>query len=417
VHRRLLELSDLRRSNLAQYSPDQLRSEVQQAVESIVADLEALPSEVHPTALVRDTVDEAVGLGPLERLMADSDVTEIMVNSAVDVFVERGGRLERVSAAFSDDTAIRNVIERIVAPLGRRIDEASPLVDARLADGSRVNAIIPPVALKGPTLTIRRFNRTVLSPVNLISLGSSSPAMIEFLRICVEERKSIIVSGGTGSGKTTLLNVLSNLIPVAERIITIEDAAELKLRHEHLVSLEARPANAEGRGAVTIRDLVRNALRMRPDRIIVGECRGGEALDMLQAMNTGHEGSLTTIHANTPRDVLSRLEVLTLMGGVELPVSAIREQIASAVDLIIHQSRFRDGSRRITSITEVAGIESGRIQTQELFRFMQRASAVEVVSGEHVGCGAIPSFHETLAGRGIAMDLALFEATHEQRGA
>jgi pilus assembly protein CpaF len=409
VHRRLLELIDLRRSNLSQFSPEQLRAEVQQAVEGIVAELDALPADLDPTELVRDTVDEAIGLGPLERLMAQADIGEIMVNSAIDVFVERDGRLERAPAAFSDDTAIRNVIERIVSPLGRRIDEASPLVDARLADGSRVNAIIPPVALKGPALTIRRFNRTVLSPENLVALGSASAGMIEFFRICVEERKSIIVSGGTGSGKTTLLNVLSNLIPASERLITIEDAAELKLQHDHLVSLEARPANAEGRGAVTIRDLVRNSLRMRPDRIIVGECRGGEALDMLQAMNTGHEGSLTTVHANTPRDVLSRLEVLTLMAGVELPVTAIREQIAGAIDLIVHQSRFRDGSRRITSVTEVTGIESGRVQTQELFRFVQRATFSDGVPGKHVACGAIPSFHETLAQRGVRMDLSLFQ--------
>ena len=409
VHRRLLELIDLRRSNLSQFSPEQLRAEVQQAVEGIVAELDALPADTDRSALVRDTVDEAIGLGPLEQLMAQGDITEIMVNSAVDVFVERRGKLERATAAFSDDTAIRNVIERIVAPLGRRIDEASPLVDARLGDGSRVNAIIPPVALKGPTLTIRRFNRTVLSPADLLALGSASVPMIEFLRICVEERKSIVVSGGTGSGKTTLLNVLSNLIPEAERLITIEDAAELKLRHDHLVCLEARPPNAEGRGAVTIRDLVRNSLRMRPDRIIVGECRGSEALDMLQAMNTGHEGSLTTLHANTPRDVLSRLEVLILMGGVELPVTAIREQIASAVDLIVHQTRFRDGSRRITSVTEVTGIESGRVQSQEIFRFVQQSSGREDIRGEHIACGAIPTFYEALADRGVFVDLTLFE--------
>jgi pilus assembly protein CpaF len=407
VHRRLLELIDLRRSNLAHYSAEQLRAEVRQAVEAIVADLDAVPEAIERNTLIEDTVDEAIGLGPLERLMAQPDVTEIMVNSAIDVFVERGGRLERASAAFSDDTAIRNIIDRIVSPLGRRIDEASPLVDARLADGSRVNAIIPPVALKGPALTIRRFNRTVLSPQDLVGLGSASPAMVEFFRICVEERKSIVVSGGTGSGKTTLLNVLSNLIPPSERLVTIEDAAELKLRHDHLVALEARPANAEGRGAVTIRDLVRNSLRMRPDRIIVGECRGGEALDMLQAMNTGHEGSLTTVHANAPRDVLSRLEVLTLMGGVDLPVAAIREQIASALDLIIHQVRFRDGSRRITSVTEVTGIESGRVQTQELFRF-QHAGSPDAVSGRHVASGVVPAFRERLVEQGAVMDVAMF---------
>ncbi len=409
VHRRLLELIDLRRSNLSQFSPEQLRTEVRTAVETLVADLDALPAEIDRVQLIEDTVDEAVGLGPLERLMGDPDITEIMVNGALDVFVERGGRLERAAAVFSDDTAIRNVIERIVAPLGRRIDEASPLVDARLADGSRVNAIIPPVALKGPTVTIRRFNRAVMTPESLVALGSASPEMVSFFRVCVEERRSIVVSGGTGSGKTTLLNVLSNLIPASERLVTIEDAAELKLRHEHLVSLEARPPNAEGRGAVTIRDLVRNALRMRPDRIIVGECRGAEALDMLQAMNTGHEGSLTTIHANTPRDVLSRLEVLTLMGGIELPVGAIREQIASAIDLIVHQARFRDGTRRITSVTEVAGIESGRIQLQELFRYEQFATGRDRVDGRHRPCGAVPGFYEALVGRGVVFDVGLFD--------
>ena len=409
VHRRLLELIDLRRSNPSQFSPEQLRTEVRTAVETLVADLDALPAEIDRVQLIEDTVDEAVGLGPLERLMGDPDITEIMVNGALDVFVERGGRLERAAAVFSDDTAIRNVIERIVAPLGRRIDEASPLVDARLADGSRVNAIIPPVALKGPTVTIRRFNRAVMTPESLVALGSASPEMVSFFRVCVEERRSIVVSGGTGSGKTTLLNVLSNLIPASERLVTIEDAAELKLRHEHLVSLEARPPNAEGRGAVTIRDLVRNALRMRPDRIIVGECRGAEALDMLQAMNTGHEGSLTTIHANTPRDVLSRLEVLTLMGGIELPVGAIREQIASAIDLIVHQARFRDGTRRITSVTEVAGIESGRIQLQELFRYEQFATGRDRVDGRHRPCGAVPGFYEALVGRGVVFDVGLFD--------
>ena len=322
VQRQLLEVIDLRRSNLTQFSADEVKAEVRSAVERIVAGMQNLPPDIDRDMLVQDSVDEAVGLGPLERLMTDPLISEIMVNSATDIFVERKGKLQQVPLAFSDDDAIRNVIERIVAPLGRRIDESSPLVDARLPDGSRVNAIIPPVALKGPTITIRRFNRTVMTPDTLVANQSASPAMMEFLRICVEQHKSIIVSGGTGSGKTTLLNVLSNLIPVGERLITIEDAAELKLMHPHLVSLESRPPNAEGRGAITIRDLVKNALRMRPDRIIVGECRGGEALDMLQAMNTGHEGSMTTVHANTPRDVLSRLEVLMLMAGVELPLAA-----------------------------------------------------------------------------------------------
>lgn len=409
VHRQLLEVMDLRRSNLAHFSNDQLRAEVRGVVEGIVNGLTTLPADVDRDVLMQETVDEAVGLGPLERLMADPLVSEIMVNSATDIFVERCGCLEQVPLAFSDDDAIRNVIERIVAPLGRRIDESSPLVDARLADGSRVNAIIPPVALKGPTITIRRFNRTVMTPDTLVANGSASEAMMAFLAVCVRERKSMIVSGGTGSGKTTLLNVLSNLIPPGERLITIEDAAELKLMHPHLVSLEARPANAEGRGAVTIRDLVKNALRMRPDRIIVGECRGAEALDMMQAMNTGHEGSLTTVHANTPRDVLSRLEVLMMMAGLDLPLSALREQVASAVDLIVHQARFSDGSRRITSITEVCGVESGRIQTQEIFRYDQTGRKNARVQGRFRATQQVPSFYETLSDRGVAVDLSIFE--------
>lgn len=409
IHQQLLEMIDLRRSNLTQFSTDELRAEVQSAVERIVADLKGLPADIDRVALVRDTVDEAVGLGPLERLMDDPLVSEIMVNSANDIFIERQGRLQQVPLAFSDDDAIRNVIERIVAPLGRRIDESSPLVDARLADGSRVNAIIPPVALKGPTITIRRFNRRVMTPDTLVENGSASPEMMAFLRVAVEQRRSLIVSGGTGSGKTTLLNVLSNLIPKGERLITIEDAAELKLMHPHLVSLESRPANAEGRGAITIRDLVRNALRMRPDRIIVGECRGAEALDMMQAMNTGHEGSMTTVHANTPRDVLSRVEMLMLMAGIELPLTALREQVASAVDLIIHQARFSDGSRRITSITEVCGVESGKIQTHEIFRYEQTGLKQNRVQGRFRANGEVPSFYEALRDRGVPVDFGIFE--------
>ena len=292
-----------------------------------------------------------------------------MVNRFDEMYVERSGRLGRHPLAFTGDRAVMGVIERIVAPLGRRIDESSPMVDARLKDGSRVNAIIPPLALKGPSLTIRKFAKRKLGAEDLVSFGAVSPAMARFLEVCVEARKNIVVSGGTGSGKTTLLNMLSNFIPDGERIITVEDAAELKLHHEHLVSLESRPANVEGKGAVPIRDLVRNTLRMRPDRIVVGECRGGEALDMLQAMNTGHDGSLTTLHANTPRDALARLETMVLMAGMDLPLAAIREQIASAVDIMVQQTRFACGSRKVTSITEVTGMESGKIQMQELFRF------------------------------------------------
>lgn len=408
VHRRLLELIDLQRRNLSHFSADQLRDEVRQAVEAIVAELDDLPAQLTRADLIAEVVDEAVGLGPIERLMSEPDITEIMVNGPVDVFVERAGRLERAAVAFSDDLAVRNIIERIVTPLGRRIDESSPLVDARLPDGSRVNAIIAPVALRGPTITIRRFNRRVLEPTDLIGLGTANEAIMAFLALCVRERRSLVVSGGTGSGKTTLLNVLSNLIGEEERLITIEDAAELKLAHEHLVALEARPPNAEGRGAVTIRDLVRNALRMRPDRIIVGECRGGEALDMLQAMNTGHEGSLTTVHANTPRDALSRLEVMSLMSGVELPLAAIRDQIANAVDVIVHQARMRDGTRKITSLIEITGIESGRIQSHELFRFDQSSVDEGRILGRHVATGAIPEFFEDLRQRGVDPPLDLF---------
>jgi pilus assembly protein CpaF len=333
-----------------------------------------------------------------------------MVNRADEIFVERGGRLERYPLAFTSDRAIMGVIERIVAPLGRRIDESSPLVDARLKDGSRVNAIIPPLALKGPTITIRKFSKKRLTADDLAGYGSVSQPMVAFLELCVKQRKNMIVSGGTGSGKTTLLNVLSNFIPDGERIITIEDAAELRLNHSHLVSLESRPSNVEGRGAITIRELVKNSLRMRPDRIVVGECRGGEALDMLQAMNTGHEGSLTTLHANTPRDALARLETLVLMAGMDLPIGAIRDQITSAVDIIVQQSRFACGSRKVTSITEISGMENGKIQLQELFRYEARGFGADgKVQGDFFGCDAVPTFFDELREQGVQFDLSLFD--------
>jgi len=337
-----------------------------------------------------------------------------MVNRFDEIYLERGGRLERHPSVFTSDRAVLGVIERIVAPIGRRIDEASPMVDARLKDGSRVNAVIPPLALKGPALTIRKFARRALAAEDLVGFGAMSREMAEFMRLAVVHRKNIIISGGTGSGKTTLLNVLSNFIPDGERIITIEDAAELRLGHSHLVSLEARPANAEGRGQIAIRDLVKNALRMRPDRIVVGECRGGEALDMLQAMNTGHEGSLTTLHANSPRDALARLETLVLMAGMDLPVSAIRDQVASAVDLIIQQARLADGRRIVTGIVEVTGIESGKIQMQELFRFEQQGRDPDGrVLGRFAGCNAVPAFYDALRQAGIALDLSLFDRRSE----
>jgi pilus assembly protein CpaF len=415
VHDQLLETIDLRRRDLTRMSDAELRAETEKLVRDILDALTDLPPSIDRQALRKEVLDEAVGLGPLEDPLADDSVTEIMVNRADEIFVERKGQLERYPLAFTSDRAILGVIERIVAPLGRRIDESSPLVDARLKDGSRVNAIIPPLALKGPTLTIRKFAKKRLGAEDMVAYGSVDQSMVEFLELCVKERKNLVVSGGTGSGKTTLLNVLSNFIPDGERIVTIEDAAELRLNHSHLVSLESRPTNIEGRGAVTIRDLVRNALRMRPDRIVVGECRGGEALDMLQAMNTGHEGSLTTLHANTPRDALARMETLVLMAGMDLPIGAIREQIASAVDIIVQQTRFACGSRKVTSITEISGIENGKILLQELFRFEQRgygassSGGMGKVQGGFSGCNAIPSFYDELRERGVDCDLTLFD--------
>ncbi|SHK39403.1 pilus assembly protein CpaF [Selenomonas ruminantium] len=328
-------------------------------------------SRAERMVLVDDICDELLGLGPLEPLLKDPTITEIMINGPKDVFVEREGKLLLSDTRFYDEAHLMNIIERILAPLGRRVDESSPLVDARLSDGSRVNIIIPPLSLIGPTVTIRKFSQQALSVENLVGFGSMSEPMAVFLEACVKARLNILVAGGTGSGKTTTLNILSSFIPARERIVTIEDAAELRLQQRHVVTLESRPANIEGTGAVTIRDLVRNALRMRPDRIIVGEVRSGEALDMLQAMNTGHDGSLTTAHANSPRDVLSRLETMTLMAGMELPVRAVRNQIASAINIIIQQSRLQDGSRKITHITEVQGMEGDTIILQELFRYVQ----------------------------------------------
>ncbi|HWS74327.1 MAG TPA: ATPase, T2SS/T4P/T4SS family [Quisquiliibacterium sp.] len=397
VHRRLLQTVDLRRKDLRQLSSEQLRAETRELLAELIAAEPLLPPEVDVERLLADVLDEAIGLGPLERLLADPEVSEIMVNRADEIYVERHGRLERTDWVFSGEAAVRAVIDRIVSPLGRRIDESSPMVDARLADGSRVNAVIPPLAIRGSTVTIRRFNRQLLAPADLQRLGSASAAMLEFLRLCVEHRRNIVISGGTGSGKTTLLNVLSNLIPEGERIVTIEDAAELRLAHPHLVSLEARPSNAEGRGAISIRDLVRNALRMRPDRIVVGECRGGEALDMLQAMNTGHDGSLTTIHANSPRDVVARLETMVLMAGMDLPVAAIRDQIASAVHLIVQQARSADGRRRIVEITEVTGMEGSRVLMQPVFRWER---------GRFAACETMPRFFELLQAGGHTPDWA-----------
>ena len=370
----------------------------------------AIPQGEKPR-LIADIRDEVLGLGPIEALRKDDAITEIMVNGPRQVFVERMGKLELTDAKFHDTAHLMNIIERILTPLGRRVDESSPLVDARLEDGSRVNIIIPPLSLVGPCLTIRKFSKTPLSVDNLISFGTMDEKMATFLRACVKARINILVSGGTGSGKTTTLNVISSFIPEGERIVTIEDAAELRLQQQHVVTLEARPANLEGKGAITIRDLVRNALRMRPDRIIVGEVRTGEALDMLQAMNTGHDGSLTTAHANSPRDVLSRLETMVMMSGLELPERAIREQISSAIDLIIHQARLRDGSRKITYITEVQKMEGTTITTQDIFRFEQIGFDNNgKILGHFVPTGLQPSFLEKFEISGIKLPDGFFTA-------
>lgn len=367
-------------------------------------------SRAERMSLVDDICDELLGLGPLEPLLKDPTITEIMVNGPKDVFVEREGKLLLSDTRFYDEAHLMNIIERILAPLGRRVDESSPLVDARLADGSRVNIIIPPLSLIGPSVTIRKFSQTALSVENLVGFGTMNEAMAVFLEACVKARLNILVAGGTGSGKTTTLNVLSSFIPKRERIVTIEDAAELRLQQRNVVILEARPANIEGTGAVTIRDLVRNALRMRPDRIVVGEVRSGEALDMLQAMNTGHDGSLTTAHANSPRDVLSRLETMTLMAGMELPVRAVRTQIASAINLIIQQSRLQDGSRKVTHITEVQGMEGDTIILQELFHYVQDYIDEEGKSvGHFEATGFTPKFMDKFRINGVDLPRDIFE--------
>ena len=418
VHAELIKLMDVRRIDVTGMSEADLESVVRSMIEVVLGSFSGLPRGIDKALLAEQVLHEAIGLGPLEPLLDDESVTEIMVNAHNQIFVERGGKITKSPVHFTHDRAVVSAIERIVAPIGRKIDESSPLVDARLKDGSRVNAVIPPLALKGPCITIRKFPKHRLYGEDLLTFGTLDEAMLEFLSFCVRQAKNIIISGGTGSGKTTLLNILSNFIPNTDRIVTVEDAAELRLHQPNLVSLEARPANSEGKGAVPIRELVRNCLRMRPDRIVVGECRGGEALDMLQAMNTGHDGSLTTAHANSPRDMLSRLEVMVLMAGMELPVTAIREQIASAIHLIVQQTRFKCGSRKITAITEVTGVESGKIQLQEIFAFERDGYTPEGrVRGRFVATGAVPEFLEELREAGIQTpDLGIFEASGFRHG-
>jgi pilus assembly protein CpaF len=386
--------------------------EVRRQIEEIfgkVIDEEGLAlTRAERVRMLEQITDEIIGLGPLEPLLRDESITEIMVNGPRQVYIERSGKLELTNVVFQNDDHVMRIIDRIIAPIGRRVDESSPMVDARLTDGSRVNAIIPPLSLVGPVVTIRKFAASPFTTDDLIRFGTATADMFDFLRACVEARLNLFVSGGTGSGKTTTLNVLSSFIPNDERIVTIEDAAELQLRQEHVVTLESRPPNIEGKGAIPIRELVRNALRMRPDRIIVGECRSGEALDMLQAMNTGHDGSMSTGHANSPRDMLSRLETMVLMAGVDLPLRAIREQVASAVDLIVQQSRLKDGTRKIVNITEVQGMEGDVIVMQDVFVFEQTGVVEGKIQGRLKPTGIRPKFVEKFEIMGINLPPGLF---------
>jgi pilus assembly protein CpaF len=386
----------------------EVRRTIEELFENILAEESIALSRAEKKRLFEAIVAEILGFGPLEPLLADETITEIMVNGSKNVYIERKGKVERVPVSFESDDHVMRIIDRIVSPLGRRIDESSPYVDARLPDGSRVNAVIPPISLVGPVLTIRKFAKIPITVDDLIRYGSITAEAIEFLKACVASRLNIVISGGTGSGKTTLLNILSQFIPADERIITIENAAELQLRQEHVVSLESRPPNIEGRGEVTIRDLVVNALRMRPERIVVGEVRDDAALDMLQAMNTGHDGSMTTLHSNSPRDTLSRLETMVMMAGMDLPSRAIREQIASAINLIVHQERLRDGSRHITYITEVQGMEGDVITMTDLFVFEQTGIESGRVVGRLRPTGLRPKFMDRIEASGIHLPASVF---------
>jgi len=411
IHEKIIEEINTSafKENEGEEQNSSLEKEISEIVERFLEDEGTFITKLEKQRLLTEIIDETIGFGPINQLIRDPSVSEIMVNGTDKVYIEKNGKLLLTDVTFKDDQHIMRVIEKIVAPLGRRIDESSPMVDARLPNGSRVNVIIPPLALNGPTITIRKFSERPFTVRDLINFGTLTPEVAMLLKACVEARLNIVVSGGTGSGKTTTLNVLSSFIPEDERIVTIEDAAELQMAQEHVIRLETRPPNIEGKGAITIRDLVRNSLRMRPDRIVVGEVRSGEALDMLQAMNTGHDGSLTTGHANSPRDMLSRLETMVLMAGMELPVKAIREQIASAVDIIVQQSRLKDGSRRITHITEITGMEGDVITMQDIFVFKQQSKDEKGrIIGSLVPTGIMPRFAEKLEGSGIVIPLDLF---------
>jgi pilus assembly protein CpaF len=401
-------LSELDHQSMDVSRKNEVRSHIEELFNAILADESMVLSRAERHNLFEAIVAEILGFGPLEPLLADDSITEIMVNGPKNVYIEQKGNITRTNVTFENDEHVMRILDRIVSPLGRRVDESSPMVDARLPDGSRVNAVIRPISLVGPTITIRKFAKKPLTVDDLIRFGSLTKEIADFLRACIIARLNTIVSGGTGSGKTTLLNVLSSFIPNDERIVTIENAAELQLRQEHVVTLESRPPNLEGKGAISIQDLVVNSLRMRPDRIVVGECRSGEALDMLQAMNTGHDGSLTTLHSNSPRDTISRLEVMCLMAGMDLPVRAIREQIASAVDVIAHQSRLRDGTRKIEKITEVQGMEGEIITMSDLFEFEQTGIEGGKIIGRIRPTGLRPKFIERIEASGIHLMPSVF---------
>jgi pilus assembly protein CpaF len=391
-------------------SETELRRQVHELLHKAIGQERAALTSVERTRLMQDVSDDVLGYGPIERFLKDPTVTEVMVNGPNDVYIERSGRLETTKVAFADETHLRRIIDKIVSQIGRRVDEATPMVDARLPDGSRVNVVIPPLAIGGPFMTVRKFSADPYTVDDLITFGTLSSQAARFVDACVRGRLNVVISGGTGTGKTTLLNVLSSFIPEDERIVTVEDAKELQLHQHHVLPLEARPSNIEGKGEVRIRDLVRNALRMRPDRIVVGEVRGSEAIDMLQAMNTGHEGSITTVHANTPRDALSRIETMTLMAGMDLPVKVIREQMSSALDLVIHLARLRDGTRRVTHISEVCNMEGDVITLQDLYLFDYGMGVDDTGRsvGELKSTGIRPHFAERLADHGIVLEPELF---------
>ncbi len=394
---------------------EDVRKTIQGLFEQILGEENIVLSRPERARLFEQITAEILGLGPLQTLLEDETITEVMVNGAKNIYIERKGKIHRVPVTFESNDHVMRIIDRIVAPLGRRIDESSPYVDARLADGSRVNAVIPPISLVGPVLTIRKFSKVPITIEQMVQFGTLTPESLQFLKACVESRLNIVISGGTGSGKTTLLNVLSGFIPSDERILTIENAAELQLRQEHVVTLESRPPNIEGRGEITIRNLVVNALRMRPDRIIVGEIRDDAALDMLQAMNTGHDGSMTTLHSNSPRDTLSRLETMTMMAGMELPIRAIREQVSSAIDLVVHEERMRDGSRKVVNITEVSGMEGDVITTTDLFVFEQTGLENGKVLGHMRPTGLRPKFMDKIEAAGIHLPPSIFGVGNRQR--